>query len=259
MRINELIIESTEVDEGWFKNAVAGAALGAAALGAGNADAKSHQHTPAVKPTTAHTQQVQKSAQQTPAPKALSQRDQQIKASVVAPTEQQVLNTINKPEAKALISAGKSAGMRGAELAQFVAQCAHETADFTRMVEKGGKLDFKKYDPKVNPRKAKILGNKVAGDGAKFHGRGYIQLTGRDNYDRAGKALGLDLVNHPELVERPDIAAKVAVWFWQTHVQPKVSDWENTAEVTKPINSGLHGLDQRKNMFASIMKLVRRA
>lgn len=43
--------------------------------------------------------------------------------------------------------------------------------------------------------------------------RDIIQLTGRDNYARAGKALGLDLVNHPELVERPDIAAKVAVWY----------------------------------------------
>ena len=54
-------------------------------------------------------------------------------------------------------------------------------------------------------------GPEDTGDGFKFRGRGLIQLTGKDNYKRAGQALGLDLVNKPELVERPDVAAKVAV------------------------------------------------
>jgi predicted chitinase len=146
--------------------------------------------------------------------------------------------------------------MRGKELAQFVAQCAHETANFSSLKELGGRLDFKKYDPKFNPRKAKMLGNKQVGDGAKYHGRGYIQLTGRDNYKRAGLALGLPLEEQPELVERPDIAAQVAVWFWKNQVVPKVSNFNDTAQVTKPINSGLKGLDDRHNKFASIMALM---
>jgi putative chitinase len=101
-----------------------------------------------------------------------------------------------------------------------------------------------------------MLGNKQAGDGAKYHGRGYIQLTGRDNYRRAGQALGLPLEAQPELVERPDVAAKVAVWFWQNQVAPRVTNFSDTAQVTKPINSGLRGLEDRQAKYASIMALM---
>ena len=214
-----------DLEEGW-KDWVAGAALGAAALSPQAADAKSApQQKPAI------TQQVQGDANY-------------------------ATKLILKPEAKILIQTARAAGMRGKELAQFVAQCAHETANFSSLKELGGRLDFKKYDPKFNPRKAKMLGNKQVGDGAKYHGRGYIQLTGRDNYKRAGQALGLPLEEQPELVERPDIAAKVAVWFWQNQVAPKVSNFNDTASVTKPINSGLKGLQDRHNKFASIMALM---
>jgi len=214
-----------DLEEGW-KDWVAGAALGAAALSPQAADAKSSpQQKPAI------TQQVQGDASY-------------------------ATKLILKPEAKILIQTARAAGMRGKELAQFVAQCAHETANFSSLKELGGRLDFKKYDPKFNPRKAKMLGNKQVGDGAKYHGRGYIQLTGRDNYKRAGLALGLPLEEQPELVERPDIAAQVAVWFWKNQVVPKVSNFNDTAQVTKPINSGLKGLDDRHNKFASIMALM---
>jgi putative chitinase len=174
-------------------------------------------------------------------------------------TYDKVVQLINKPEAKALIQAGHAKGIKGTELAQLVAQCAVETSYFTTMKEKGGGLDFKKYDPKVNPRKAKILGNTKPGDGARYHGRGYIQLTGRDNYKRAGLSLGLPLEQNPEMVEQPEIAAQVAVWFWRTQVRPKVSDFTDTAQVTRPINSGLHGLDRRESTFAAIMDLMKRA
>jgi predicted chitinase len=222
--LREAIIDA-ELEEGW-KDWVAGAALGAAALSPQAADAKTApQQKPAI------TQQVQGDANY-------------------------ATKLILKPEAKILIQTARAAGMRGKELAQFVAQCAHETANFTSLKELGGRLDFKKYDPKFNPRKAKMLGNKQVGDGAKYHGRGYIQLTGRDNYKRAGQALGLPLEEQPELVERPDVAAKVAVWFWQNQVAPKVSNFNDTAQVTKPINSGLKGLEDRHNKFASIMALM---
>jgi predicted chitinase len=219
------VAEDDDLEEGW-KDWVAGAALGAAALSPQAADAKSApQQKPAI------TQQVQGDANY-------------------------ATKLILKPEAKILIQTARAAGMRGKELAQFVAQCAHETANFSSMKELGGRLDFKKYDPKHNPRKAKMLGNKQVGDGAKYHGRGYIQLTGRDNYKRAGQALGLPLEAQPELVERPDVAAKVAVWFWQNQVAPKVNNFNDTAQVTKPINSGLKGLDDRHNKYASIMALM---
>lgn len=215
-----------DLEEGW-RDWVAGAALGAAALAPQNADAKvAPQQKPAI---------TQQAAQ---------------------PDVAGITKTLLKPDAKVLIQTGRASGMRGKELAQFVAQCAHETANFSSLKEKGGSLDFKKYDPKHNPRKAKILGNIKAGDGAKYHGRGYIQLTGRDNYKRAGQALGLPLEEQPELLERPEIAAQVAVWFWQNQVAPKVSNFNDTAQVTKPINSGLKGLEDRQNKFASISALM---
>lgn len=237
MRISDIIdpVNDSHLDldleEGW-KDWVAGAAMGAAALAPQTADAKSApQERPAI--------------------------TKQVSSAAATPAETEAATKlVLKPEAKVLIQAARAAGMRGSELAQFVAQCAHETANFSSLKEKGGKLDFKKYDPKHNPRKAKILGNTQVGDGAKYHGRGYIQLTGRDNYKRAGKALGLPLEAQPELVENPEVAAKVAVWFWQQQVAPKVTNFSNTAQVTKPINSGLKGLEDRHIKYAGILSLM---
>jgi hypothetical protein len=72
---------------------------------------------------------------------------------------------------------------------------------------------FKMYDPQGSrPDVAKRLGNTQPGDGARYCGRGYPQLTGRMNYAKAAEATGADLINHPELALRPDIAAKIMVW-----------------------------------------------
>jgi putative chitinase len=135
------------------------------------------------------------------------------------------------------------------ELAAFLAQCAHESHDFQSMVEYGGSLDFRKYDPKFAPKKARALGNKKAGDGARYKGRGYIQLTGRYNYKRAGEALGLPLEAKPELAEKPEVAAKIAVWFWKQRVRPNVDNFNDVTSVTKPINPGLNGLADRQESF----------
>ena len=140
------------------------------------------------------------------------------------------------------------------ELAAFLAQAAHESHDFKSMVEYGGSLDFRKYDPQYAPKKARALGNKKAGDGARYKGRGYIQLTGRYNYKRAGEALGLPLEQKPELAEKPEVAAKIAVWFWQQRVQPNVDNFNDVRAVTKPINPGLNGLADRQEAFIDFKK-----
>ena len=220
--------KNEDIDEGW-KDWVAGAAMGAAALGGGNADAavKKDVNKPGI-------QQVVKKKEVKPvAPPAASQKE--LSKSVT-----------NNPHEVYLKKVAEKSGIRGQELISFLSQCAHETLDFKHMKEIGGKLDFKKYDPRFAPRKAKILGNTKPGDGAKYKGRGYIQITGKYNYEQAGKALGLDLVNHPELVEKPEIAAKVAVWFWKHRVAPNVDSFKNTKDVTKSINPGLKHLDQRQ-------------
>lgn len=159
-----------------------------------------------------------------------------------------------------LLKTAKQAGMKGPELAQFMAQTKHESWDFERLKEKpqpGVKGYFaKKYDPKFAPKTAKILGNKHVGDGERYHGRGFIQLTGRDNYRMASQALGIDLLNHPELASRPDVAAKIAVWYWNTRVKPHVGNFSDTKTVTQKINPAAKGLDSRHENFKDYMRII---
>jgi putative chitinase len=155
-----------------------------------------------------------------------------------------------------LIKTARAAGIKGIELAAFLSQVAHESHDFQSMVEYGGSLDFRKYDPKYAPKKAKILGNTKVGDGAKYKGRGYIQITGRYNYGIAGEAIGIDLVSNPKLAEKPAVAAKIAIWYWKLRVQPNVDDFSNVRAVTKPINPGLRGLEDRKSNFKDYKTMV---
>jgi predicted chitinase len=149
------------------------------------------------------------------------------------------------------------AGIKGRELAQFMAQTKHESADFSRMKEMGGANYFAQhYDPKFNPAKARTLGNKQIGDGAKYHGRGYIQITGRDNYRMAGQALGIPLEQHPELAAKPDVAAKIAVWYWKTRVKPNVANFNDTTQVTKLINPALRGLKDRFENYKQYVNVM---
>lgn len=245
-------VESGEVDEGW-KDWVAGA--GAAAMLAGGGS------------TAYDVYKASKARDEKPA--VVAKSDFKKGAETIAKDAVPKLLVTGSPHERFLTNAAVGAGITGTELAQFLAQCAHETMDFKHLGEIGGSLDFKKYEPKfvkdkktkkviLDPKtkkpknfnpKAATLGNDMPGDGAKYKGRGYIQLTGKWNYEQASKALGLDLVKHPELVEKPEVAAKVAVWFWQNRVAPKVDNFNNTAQATKPINKGLHGLEKRKEKF----------
>ena len=216
-----------DIEEGW-KDWVAGAALGAAALGS-HGDAEAAKKKPVEKPSI--VQQVSK---------------------------QDIAKTVTgNPHEVVLKKAAQKAGIEGQELAAFLSQCAHETMDFKHMKEIGGSLDFKKYDPKFAPKKAKALGNTKPGDGAKYKGRGYIQLTGKYNYTKAGEALGLPLAEKPQLVEKPEVAAKVAVWFWKERVSNKAISYDNVKDVTKGINPGMKHLDQRGDKFKAFQVAMR--
>ena len=173
-----------------------------------------------------------------------------------APTVQTITNN---PLEKVVMATAIKNGITGTELAAFMAQVAHESHDFQSMVEYGGSLDFRKYDPKYAPKKAKMLGNTRPGDGARYKGRGFIQITGKYNYRKAGQAIGVDLVKNPALAEDPSIAAKIAVWFWKHRVQPKVDNWNDVRDVTKPINPGLNGLDEREENFKEYVSAMNTA
>ena len=191
-----------------------------------------------------------------PAPIQVSHRSKH--AGAATKDMQRMVAALQNPEAKRLLRLAQSNGMRGVELLQFIAQTAHESANFTKLKEDGGRLDFKRYDIRVNPKVAKLLGNIHPGDGARYFGRGLIQLTGRDNYKAAGQALGLPLEAHPELVERPDIASAVTIWYWNARVRNNVKDFNNTEEVTRYINKHLHGYSSRLANFDALKALVAR-
>lgn len=95
---------------------------------------------------------------------------------------------------------------------------------------------------------------KTGGDGWGCRSRGAIQIIGRDNYEAAGTALELDLVNHPELLEQPENALRASAWWWQNHgLNERVDANPNDVEgVTRVINGGTHELEVRQNRFDRI-------
>ncbi|WP_200902894.1 glycoside hydrolase family 19 protein [Pseudomonas fluorescens] len=145
-------------------------------------------------------------------------------------------------------------------VAAFIAQVGHESGQLTRMVEN---LNYSadrlqavwpnRFDAALAAQVARKpeqianivyggrMGNTLPGDGWKYRGRGLIQLTGANNYRAAGSALGLDLINHPELVEQPDTAALVAGWFWQSNGLNELADAGQFDKITRAINGGLNG------------------
>jgi putative chitinase len=103
------------------------------------------------------------------------------------------------------------------------------------------------------------MGNTEDGDGAKYIGRGLIQVTGKENYMHCGEALGIDLIANPELLEEPHYAALSAGWFWNKKGLNALADegTSNSFEVmTKRINGGLLGLDDRKSKIIEALKAL---
>ena len=151
-------------------------------------------------------------------------------------------------------------GIKGIELAAFMAQSALETGNYRSLIEEGSKRYFLRYDKtSKNPehrKTAKRLGNTEPGDGAKFKGRGYLQITGRWNYGAVGKLIGKDLINNPELLENPEIAIQADIAFWKMRVRPNVSNFNDVRSVTRPINKGLDKLSVRKKNFKEYKTLL---
>lgn len=93
----------------------------------------------------------------------------------------------------------------------------------------------------------KDLGNTEKGDGVRFKGRGLIQLTGRANYTLASKALGVDFVSNPELLELPENAVKVSCWWWKMKKLNRLSN--DISAVTRVVNGGYNGLADREKWY----------
>jgi putative chitinase len=148
----------------------------------------------------------------------------------------------------------QAAGIRGTELAALMAQAAHETGGFKFMRELGGPKRFDRYE---QGRKAKILGNTEPGDGAKYRGGGFLQITGKYNYDQISKQLGVDLVRNPQWIEKPGIAAAASLIYWKNRVKPNVKDFKDVKKVTKQINPGQKHAARRSAEFKKYVQKSR--
>lgn len=122
----------------------------------------------------------------------------------------------------------------------FLAQVGHESAELLYVKELAS---GKAYEGR------KDLGNIKAGDGVKFKGRGLIQITGRSNYSELSKDFGVDLLNKPELLETPELAVRSAFWFWSKNNLNKYCDANDFIKLTKRINGGTNGLDDRQRLL----------
>ena len=158
----------------------------------------------------------------------------------------------------------------------FIGQCQHESNNFRTLEEnlhysaarlvavwpsRFPSLDVANQYAN-NPQK---LANKVYGgrmgnidenDGWNYHGRGLIQLTGKDNYANCGSGLGMDLVGDPDRLLDPQYAALSAGWFWNKKGLNSLADTQDYETMTKRINGGIIGLDDRKAKIAKAISVL---
>ena len=136
-------------------------------------------------------------------------------------------------------------------VAAFIAQIGHESGQLKYVREIWGPTKAQaKYEGRPD------LGNTVKGDGSKYRGRGLIQITGRANYAECGEALGLELMNHPELLEKPQHACMSAAWFWTTKGLSSLADEGKFETITRRINGGVNGLADRQILYARALKVL---
>lgn len=166
-------------------------------------------------------------------------------------------------------------------LAHFLAQCSHESANFTAVRENLNysadslKKVFPKYFPGTlseqyqrNPEKiaSKVYGGRMGNgdettkEGFKFRGRGFIQLTGKDNYKSFGQAINENLVENPDLVATK-FPLLSAAWFFSKNGINTIADKGPTdeviKEVTKRVNGGTIGLEDRVSKFKKFFNLLK--
>ena len=154
--------------------------------------------------------------------------------------------------------------------AHFIAQICYESDMFTRLVENlsysAGRIG--EVWPRLGPRAASLThnpqalgnaaygdrlgnGDEASGDGYRYRGRGLIQITGRDNYERFGDIAGLDLVGNPDLASDMTNASVIALAYWQHAGCNALADTDDVDAVTKAINGpAMAGLDARRNLTA---------
>lgn len=184
------------------------------------------------------------------------------------------------------------------QIAAFIAQTAHESGGYTMLQENLNYRAttmatvwpnrFAELGPDKKPKKdekGKNIPTKVAlalekhpeqlanmvyggrmgngpvqsGEGWKYRGRGLKQLTGKDNYTRCGQAIGLDIVENPDLLLEPEAACLSAGWFWSVNKLAPFAEADDIAGMTKKINGGLIGLEDRTKRYKAVLATIQGA
>jgi len=160
--------------------------------------------------------------------------------------------------------------------AAFIGQCAHESSNFKILQENlnysaeglmktwPSRFPTKDIADQYARQPAKIagkvyngrLGNNSEEEAAKYLGRGLIQLTGKENYANCGSGIGVDLLSDPTLLLDPRYAALSAGWFWNKKGLNALADAGDYETMTKRINGGLIGLDDRKAKIAKALSVL---
>jgi putative chitinase len=182
--------------------------------------------------------------------------------------------------ADAMASAMQDWGITGGDnAAMFLAQIAHESAGLTRLAENlnysasrltavwpsrfptiasaqpyahaPAKLANRVYSNRMGN------GPEASGDGWRYRGRGPIQITGRANYAAASEGIQTDLLLHPDRVNAdPPIGSRVACWFWVKNGLPQLAAQGRFDDITRRINGGLHGIEDRRRLLAIARRVI---
>lgn len=133
-------------------------------------------------------------------------------------------------------------------LEHFLAQLGHESDGYKAMEEYASGAA---YEGRAD------LGNTQPGDGKRYKGRGPIQITGRNNYRIYGKRIGINIEKYPELASNPCIGMRLALEYWKVKGLNALADADDILGITKKINGGTNGLDDRKRRLALAKGLVK--
>lgn len=169
-------------------------------------------------------------------------------------------------------SAFLAKGLTGSEACLLIAHIGHESSDLARLVEnmnysadrlmvvwpsrfktiERAMMYERNAEKLANEVYGSRMGNTDPGDGWRFRGRGPIQITGRNNYNKCGRAIGRDLLTYPDILATDKSAGiESAIWYWQTQVRHH--DIEGS---TRDINGGLNGLDDRNRRYNAAMRAL---
>lgn len=99
-------------------------------------------------------------------------------------------------------------------------------------------------------------GTVASGEGFLYRGRGLVQITGKDNYERCGQAIGFGLLANPDLLATPMLAAVSAAWFWSANGLNALADTGDIDKVSRKVNGGTHALAQRRAMYELARKVL---